>query len=176
MELSALVPVAAALLGATAVLLAADLLTVKARLRRSLDKELAIRERLTAGSRERRDLDELVRRHALELFHRERHENSAPLSLVILSLVGVTISVSNWIYLARNPEVPPDPDWINRDLLPLTPFVLLPLAIWTLTGQRAKREEYVIEATASPASRPMPIRRGRGTSAIRISPRRSRRT
>lgn len=158
-ELSVLVPIGAALVGAAALLLAADLLTVKGRLRRKLDKELVIKERLTAGTRERRDLDELVRRHALELFHRERRENGAPLALVVLSVVGIAISVGNWVYLARNPDVPPDPDPFNRYVLPWFPVVFLPSAVAVMSSQRNKREAYVDEATAAPVSWPMPTRR-----------------
>lgn len=163
------------MIGATALLLAADPLTVKGRLRRSLDKELAIKDRLPLASRERKDMDELVRLHTLELFHRQRHENSAPLVLVVLSVVGTALSAGNWIYLTKNPDVPPDPDWFNRYVLPWSPVVMLPIALVTMSSFKRRREEYVSHASAVP-SRPMPTRRLPRTTAAGATIRRKRRS
>ncbi len=92
-----LVVLAAALLTASAAMIVADLATAQARLRRRLDKELAILARLEVqGAKDR--LTVIVARHSWELVHRseeEPHHNRwlrlivAAVLVLISSLVGL---------------------------------------------------------------------------------------
>jgi hypothetical protein len=116
-EISSLVPIGAAVIGAFALLLAGDLLTAKARLRRKLDRELSIADKLPAGL-VRRNMDTLVRRHALELFHRERFEVAGLLSAVsAIAVTCVALAASEWVYLARHSEDAVNPSIIFMDNL-----------------------------------------------------------
>lgn len=97
-------PLGAALIAAVALLVSADLLTVTARLRRKLDKELSIMERLPVG-RARRDVTRMCRRHALELAYANGSERllrrvciGGCIVYVVCAAGYIAISVTNNVW------------------------------------------------------------------------------
>ena len=165
MEPSALVPVAAAIVGAIALLLASDLLTAKGRLQRKLDKEQVIADRLPIGGRARKDMESLVRRHALELFHREQRENAGPLIALSFSLFGIFVVYVMNAYIAMYPgseqELDPATRYVRPGATGVFTFFLLCAVALTYFQKRA-RDRYVKCSADQRTPRPLgPTRRRR---------------
>lgn len=139
------VPLTAALGGALVALIASwtagDMLTAQTRLRRRLDKELAILDRMPEGYAKER-LQRIVQRDALDLIYRaERHDPHQIRWVILLSLAILTVFLTllAFVLLRFSPQVTGDP--VEDYVLPIAgPFIGAGMVYASRKGLNERKE------------------------------------
>lgn len=143
MTTTAIGPIIAAAVALLAAVLVGDLLTVTGRLRRKLEKELSIFDKLPAGV-PKKLLGDIVKRQALELVWRENNRRAAGGTVAILvgSLVAMVVNV--FIPLIDHARHPNEPSKLPSD--PGTvyfPFLVFLVALLFLRDAYKARRDYL---------------------------------
>lgn len=159
------VPLLAALVATVGALLAGDLLTARARLRRTLDKELAIHDRLSDGLAAKARLACIIERQSWELI--VRTENAVRTQRILWLLAFSLGVVAMSLVQLRLHIVDPQPDDQPELLIYSWPFVGLGCVgsalVMVRTDRHARKD--LVDAAMSPPADPSPAQPAAPASA-----------
>lgn len=150
------VPLAAALVATAGALLAGDLLTARARLRRTLDKESAIHDRLPDGTPAKERLARIIERQSWELIIRTENAAATRKALLLLAfaLAFFVLSVVQLRLHIIDPQPEDQPELIIYTW-PLCGAGFLLSAVWSVWSDWRDRKA-LIEASMQTAADVIP--------------------